>query len=172
MLRPLFTLLLLVCLKCLAANDSLRVYVIVAEECPISIAMAAPLREVLSRYPQLRYTAVFPNLKSDAMTARIFLGRYELESFHPELDPQQVLTRRLGATVTPEVVVTDAGDRVLYRGRISDAYSAPGRVRHGKTRNELLSALDRLSAGQPVPTPWPAAVGCFITFLPAESQPE
>ncbi|PHI18817.1 hypothetical protein CEQ90_15815 [Lewinellaceae bacterium SD302] len=128
--------------------------------------MAAPLREVVEQFgDHAAFTAVFPNRKSDEISIRAFLGRYELKGFEPVLDPDQKITRRLGATVTPEVVVTDAAERILYRGRISDAYSSPGRVRHGKSNNNLARVMSKLVNGEEATRPWPEAVGCFITFF-------
>lgn len=155
----------------LTAQERLRVYVFVAEECPISIAMANPLDKVSATYnDRVDFIAVFPNLKSDYVSIRSFLGRHGLDDFRPQLDADQALARQLGAKVTPEVVVTNDAGEVLYRGRITDAYAAPGKVRHGNYRNDLAEVLPLLLAGQNAPMPWPEAIGCFITFLPVNTD--
>lgn len=151
----------------LHAQNNLKIYVFLAEECPISIAMAAPLLEVSNAFStQLDLMAVFPNIKSDAISIRAFLDRHQLEDWQPVLDSEQQLARQLDASVTPEAIILK-DERVVYRGRISDAYSAPGRVRHGRINNELLIIVDQLLQEGAVATPWPEAVGCFITFLSA-----
>lgn len=145
-----------------------RAYVFLAEECPISIAMANPLRETFNQHnSKVAFYAVFPNIRSDEISMRAFLGRYRLD-FEPILDPDQTLSARLGAKVTPEVIVLDAQDQVVYQGRITDAYSAPGKVRHGKYQNDFAGALNTLLSGKIVSTPWPEAIGCFITFFNPE----
>ena len=147
------------------AQDRPQIYVFLAEECPISIAMASPLRELATNLgEEVELIAVFPNLKSDQITIRAFLGRHDLSQWQPILDPAQEISRRWGAKVTPEAVVVLL-DKVVYRGRISDAYSAPGRARHGRINNELLAVCQTILSGGVVDTPWPEAVGCFITFL-------
>lgn len=149
-----------------AQEKNIDVYVFVAEECPICIYMANPLREAVKQFgDEVNFTAVFPNSKSSEKTAARFLEQYELAGFSSILDKDQSLTRHMGATVTPEVVVFDRGtDQIIYRGRISDAYLAPGRMKHGSRKNDLLEVLSSVKTGKPVPSNWPDAVGCFITF--------
>ena len=144
-----------------------RVYLILAEECPISIYMAKPIRTVMEKYPKedVEFVGVFPSLKSTPTSARQFAINYKLERLQIQLDPQQQLTRRLGAEITPEVIITDAStDRILYRGRISNAYAAPGKMRHGRRINDLDNMLRRIQAGEEIDPPWLPAVGCFVTF--------
>ena len=146
------------------AQKDLHVYVFIAEDCPISIYMAKPLREVVAAYAEdVTFHAVFPNLLSTTETAQAFLTTYDLEAFDIRLDPDQQLTRTLAATITPEAIITDAMGTVLYRGRISDAYAAPGKMKHGPRVNVLHEALQQALQGQAVPEPWVDAVGCYIT---------
>lgn len=151
--------------SCLFGQRSYDVYVFVAEECPISIYMARPLREAAkAQGAHANFYAVFPVATSTATTANEFLTKYQLADWEARLDPTHTLTNQLGATVTPEVVIVDRGTRkVYYRGRVSNAYSAPGKMRHGERTNELRTMLRRLEQGHTPSAPWPAAVGCFIT---------
>jgi len=146
------------------------VYVFVAEECPISIYMARPLREAAKAYSNhADFYAVFPVATSTETTAAEFLDKYQLTAWQAKLDPAQALTRQLGATVTPEVVIVDrVTRRVYYRGRVSNAYAAPGKMRHGERTNELRTMLRRLEEGHTPTAPWPSAVGCFITAVNGE----
>ena len=148
-----------------SAQKNLRVYVFVAEECPISIYMASPLREAYRQFgEQADFYAVFPSSNSTEETAAAFLRDYELTDFAIKLDTDKTFCRKTGATVTPEVVITDATEKILYRGRISNAYSAPGRMRHGRRINDLVNMLTRIGQGEEITPPWLPAVGCFITF--------
>ncbi len=154
----------------LAGQQAYDVYVFVAEECPISIYMAKPLREAAKTYREVaNFYAVFPVATSTAQSAQSFLSKYELTAWEAKLDPRQQLTRRLEATVTPEVVIVDSATRqVYYRGRVSNAYAAPGKMRHGERTNDLRTMLRRLEEGHIPTAPWPAAVGCFITAAKQE----
>ena len=87
-----------------------------------------------------------------------------MENFKIKLDNYQGFARKLGATITPEVVVTNEVGEIFYRGRISDAYNAPGRMKHGVRKNELTTILKKLNEGQEITEPWMPAVGCYITF--------
>lgn len=159
------TLLFLLLSISLSGQREYDVYAFIAEECPISIYMARPLREAAkTQGVHTNFYAVFPVATSDSNTANEFLTKYGLTAWQARLDPTHMLTNQLKATVTPEVVIVDrVTGTVYYRGRISNAYSAPGKMRHGKRTNELKTMLRRLEEGYTPTAPWPAAVGCFIT---------
>lgn len=154
----------------LSGQRQYDVYVFVAEECPISIYMAKPLREAAKAHGEhANFYAVFPVATSTMETAAEFLTKYALTAWKAELDPAQSLTRQLEASVTPEVVIVDRASRqVYYRGRVSNAYAAPGKMRHGERTNELRNMLRRLEEGHTPTAPWPPAVGCFITPVNGE----
>lgn len=147
------------------SQNKYSVYVFVAEKCPISIYMAKPLQEALDKYgSEVDFYTVFPMKNSTNETAQQFLEKYNLADFKIKLDNYQGFARKLGATITPEVIVVDDAGEVAFRGRISDAYKAPGKMKHGVRKNELISVLDKLTNEEEVPQPWAHAVGCFITF--------
>lgn len=148
-----------------AQEKELKVYVFVAEECPISIYMAKPLREAVKQFgDKADFYAVFPSSNSTETTAEKFLADYELTDFTVRLDTKKEFGKETGATVTPEVVITNQAADILYRGRISNAYAAPGRMRHGKRINDLVNMLTRIARGETIARPWLPAVGCFITY--------
>jgi len=55
-------------------------------------------------------------------------------------------------------------DVIMYRGRINDDYSAPGRRRQVAKSDDLKIAISLLLNNETIVNPWSAAVGCFITF--------
>ncbi len=141
------------------------VYVFVAEKCPISIYMAKPLQEAFQEYKnEVDFYTVFPMRNSTNETAKKFLEKYKLNDFKIKLDNYQGFARKLEATITPEVVVLDEKGEVAFRGRISDAYKAPGKMKHGVRKNELMTVLKKVTKGEKVAQPWAHAVGCYITF--------
>lgn len=163
----LFTFLLAGVLLQAQSDKKFKVYVFFAEECPISIYMTKPLQEVGKMYwKSSDFYAVFPQQKSNFNTALLFKEQYQLDQFDILMDKDQSITRGLEGTVTPEVVITDQEGEVLYRGRISNAYSAPGKMKHGKRTNELKNIMAQLTTGKSIPKPWPDAIGCYITFKP------
>lgn len=160
---------LILFLSCVAfflhAQKSLNVYVFIAEECPISIYMANPLKEVVKSYgDEANFYLVFPTKKSNQKTAEQFIVEYGLDEFKILLDKDQSITKNLNGSITPEVVVNNTDGDLLYQGRINNAYSAPGKMKHGKRNNDLKWVMGELACGKSIPKPWHPAVGCFITF--------
>lgn len=78
-------------------------------------------------------------------------------------DTAQVLAKKLGAKITPEVFVLDGAGKVLYRGRINDLYLGPMKRQREIKTHDLRDALEAIKAGTPVATPRHEAVGCRIT---------
>ena len=82
-----------------------------------------------------------------------------------ERDRDHTLVKMAGATITPEAVVLDARQRVVYRGRIDDRFVELGRERPAATRRDLRNALTAALAGKPVSPAKTQAVGCFIADM-------
>ncbi|HZI54109.1 MAG TPA: redoxin domain-containing protein [Chitinophagaceae bacterium] len=141
-----------------------HVYVFLAEECPICNFMGKPLNTIYKKYQDnVDFHAVFPVKNSNYKTSQLFKQQYDLLNFETLLDKDQTLTKQLGATVTPEVIITNAQGEIHYKGRINSAYYAPGKMKHSSIKNDLDQALAALISGKDVPQPWPAAIGCYIT---------
>ena len=161
----LFFILILFNTNFLSAQNDINVYVFLAEECPICIYMARPLQDVAKHFKdKANFYAVFPTRKSHYKSASLYKKKYKLSEFEIILDKDQILTQKLAASVTPEVVITNDAGELLYQGRISNAYSAPGKMKHGKRTNELKNILAQITDGQEVLKPWKPAVGCYITM--------
>ena len=146
------------------SQSAIDVYVYLAEKCPISIYMANPLQRVLEEHNEdVNYYAVFPMKNSNNKTATKFLLQHDLDELEIILDPEQIWARTHNATITPEVVVVVNGE-LKYKGRISNAYNAPGKMKHGRRTNDLLRVLNVLKENPSTNLDWLSAVGCFITF--------
>ncbi len=147
------------------AQKSWHVYVFLAEECPVCNYMGKPLSTIAAKYvDRVDFHAVFPFKNSNYKTSQLFKEQYEILAFETLLDKDHRLTKQLGASVTPEVVITDDTGEVYYRGRINSAYYAPGKMKHSAVKNDLDEALAVLLSGGLVPKPWPTPVGCYITM--------
>ena len=145
-------------------QKKINVYAFVTEECPISIYMASSLKEVAGSYGnKINFYLVFPFSTSTHEKAGEFKAENLLNDFIIIMDEGQRLTKKFGATITPEVVITGEKDTILYKGRINDAYAQPGKRKHIYTSNDLATALGNISAGREMPKPWKNAVGCYIT---------
>jgi hypothetical protein len=81
------------------------------------------------------------------------------------VDHQQRITRRVGARVTPEVVVfTDSKGEAVYQGRIDNLYAGFGKKRAAATTRELADALQAIVDGQPIKIKKTEPIGCFVAF--------
>ena len=142
-----------------------HVYVFIGEECPVCNYMGKPLKAIADKYQErVEFHAVFPLRNSTGSSADAFKFQYGLDAFQTLLDRDLAITRELGATVTPEAVITDDQGRVYYRGRINSAYYAPGKMKHGNIKNDLDLALEMLLGGENIAPPWPTPIGCYITM--------
>ena len=149
---------------CFSQDEKINVYAFVAEDCPISIFMASSLKNVSDKYgDKINFYLVFPFSISTRKAAAAFKTNNLLSAFVIKMDKQHRLTKKLGATVTPEVIIIGANDTILYQGRINDAYAQPGKRKHIYSSNDLSTALDCITNGREMPKPWKRAVGCYIT---------
>ncbi|MEO6131608.1 MAG: hypothetical protein ABIQ02_07155, partial [Saprospiraceae bacterium] len=148
-----------------SAQKRWNVYVFFAEECPVSVYMAKPLSTIATKYADdVSFHAVFPLKNSSYTTAQLFKKDYQLNSFDILLDHEQKLASKLGASITPEAIITDETGQVVYRGRINSAFYAPGKMKHSAIKNDLDNALSTLVDGNAISQPWPMAIGCYITM--------
>lgn len=87
-----------------------------------------------------------------------------MEITHPVLkDGEQLLAKKLGATITPEVFVIDAEGKILYQGRINDLYLGATQKQKEPTTHDLQGALEAITEGMPIAVPKTEAVGCTIS---------
>ena len=103
-LRLPFLLLLTALLLGASAPPRATVYVFLAPTCPISQAATLELRALHQQYattPGVAFVGVFPDTALAPADLTAFGRTYQLK-FPLRADPGHRLTRRLGATITPE----------------------------------------------------------------------
>lgn len=142
-----------------------KVYFFVSEDCPISVYMAKEIKNAFDSFPnEFRFNVFFPKLNATQIAAKSFMEKYNLHQIPYQLDQQQIYATKYGIHVVPEVIVLDHLDHVLYKGRITNAFVAPGKLRRTGIEYDLLKALTLIWKGEEVPRPWPQPTGCFLTF--------
>jgi len=147
----------------LQAQDSLRVYFFLAEDCPICRYYAGEMQQLYADYHEegIAFRGVFPVATSSKRSIDEYQEAFAIP-FPLIKDIDQYLTQKYDARVTPEVMLVQ-GDSLLYRGRIDNRFDRPGRQRRHVTTHELRDALDAALAGEAVTVRETQAVGCFIT---------
>jgi uncharacterized protein YllA (UPF0747 family) len=82
--------------------------------------------------------------------------------FAMERDSTQVLVKKLGLRITPEVAVVASDGRILYKGRIDNAFPRLGVRRSIVTEHSLADALEAIVQKKAVKDVQTQAVGCII----------
>lgn len=147
-------------------NDSITVYVFLLEDCIISQNYTDLLNNLAKKYKDKKvgFLGLFPNSFSRDSTIKAFSIKYHI-AFPLKTDHYQILTRKLGVTITPEVAVYDQkNDVLLYRGRINNQYERVGRRRSKASTAELEDVLQSWINNKPLAFFETKAVGCFINM--------
>ncbi|HEV7500649.1 MAG TPA: redoxin domain-containing protein [Vicinamibacteria bacterium] len=146
------------------------VLVFTRTDCPISNRYAPELRRLHDRF-SARGATFWLVYTDPAETAAAIRRHGEAFGFGFDAlrDTEHTLVALAGATVTPEAAVFVAGaggPQMVYRGRIDDRATAPGRTRAQPTHRDLADVLDAVTAGGAPAPRTTTAVGCFIPTLP------
>jgi hypothetical protein len=140
------------------------VLVFTTTDCPISNRYAPEIQRLATRFTtDVRFVFVYP-VPSDSEAA-IREHRQKFGGGEWRRDPSHKLVKLTGVTVTPEVAVMTADQKILYRGRIDDRYIEFGKDRPQPTVRDLERALEAVVAGKPVPVAQTRAVGCILADL-------
>ena len=145
-----------------APQSEYKVIVFLASKCTICRYYALPLKQLHEEFNSqgIEFQGVFPNARSTRQQIRDFKSKYEIP-FEMGLDFES-MSKKLDASVTPEVFILGENDRILYSGRIDNSYFGVGKKRTITTKNELRDALTALVNGKEIPIKHAPAVGCLI----------
>jgi len=149
----------------IAQTDSLKVIVFLSETCPICKSTTPELRKLYTEFGSkgVEFIGVFPSQTATNENSRkAFAEKYNLP-FKLIDDPQQSLTNRLNAEITPEVfVLNKKNNQLIYRGLIDNSYIRVGKRRSITTEFHLRKALEQFFAGNVDQIKSTEAVGCII----------
>jgi peroxiredoxin len=152
----------------LAANRAKAIlFVFLSVDCPICNSYAPNLRRIASEFGKQGVVVrlVFPDPDESRERIQQHLKEFNLP-FETYLDHDQVLTRAVGAQVTPEAAVFVPGRGWVYHGRIDDRFMGFGKARPQPTSEEVKDVLTAVVAGKPVTVKSARPVGCSIAPLP------
>lgn len=138
------------------------VLIFLAPDCPLSQYYTLPLRNLFNEYSKhVAFTGIIPGMDSGLEELAQYKKRY-LIPFELLFDEKLKLTRKLKATITPEVFLLDENTEVIYSGAIDDA-AVDLTVKRQIVRNHYLKdALDDLVNHKPVKVNRTKAIGCII----------
>ena len=139
----------------------------VTNDCPITNSYIPEMNRIVSEYEarKIAFYAVYTDPTVSIGAIRNHAREFDL---HVPLirDTAHVLVHRVGATITPEVAVTEPGDKLVYLGPIDDLYVDFGKRRAAPTQRYLRQALDAVLSGKPVAISNVQPIGCFISAEP------
>jgi peroxiredoxin len=144
-------------LKSLAGKKG-TVLLFIAVQCPVSNAYNERMEKLAQEYKAkgIAVIGINSNVKEDADAIRGHAAENKL-TFPILKDPANKIADKLGATVTPEAYFLDAGNKLLYHGRIDNS-------RNGDNieATDLRNAIDASLAGKPIEKTEAKAFGCTI----------
>ena len=145
---------------------AMTVLIFVSTDCPVSNRYAPEIKRLYDEFTPrgVRFRLVYPNPMDDESA----ISKHRLAFGYPQIaerDRDHSLVRAAGAAVTPEAVIVDSRQRVVYRGRIDDRFVELTRERAAPTRQDLRDAITAVLAGTPVSPSQTQAVGCFIADM-------
>ncbi len=145
------------------SGQKATVFFFVMHQCPVANGFAPEIGRITSEYSAkgMRCFVVYVESDLTPEQARKHARDYGYLS-DALLDPQHLLVRASGATISPEAAVLSPAGKILYRGRIDDRVADFGKRRAEPTRRDLRLALEAILAGKPVSARLTKAVGCYI----------
>ena len=140
------------------AGKNGSVLIFIAVQCPVSNAYNERMEKLAQDYQAkgINVIGINSNVAESADSVKAHAAEKHL-TFTILKDAGNKVADRLGATVTPEAYFIDAGNKLLYRGRIDNSKNA-----EGVTSSELRDALEATLAGKPITKTTASAFGCSI----------
>jgi hypothetical protein len=143
------------------------VVLVTCNHCPYALAWHERLMAVADDYAErgVRFVAIcgndaerYPRDSLEAMQRRVREENWPMPYLH---DATQEVLRSYGSSVTPELFVLDADQRLRYHGAPDASHDDPR-----QNARWLRDALDAVLAGREVETAATRAVGCSVKWKP------
>lgn len=138
------------------------VFLFTRTDCPISNRYAPEVRRLHGLFAPkgISFWLVYVDPAQPLEKMQNHLREYDYP-FGALLDAKHELVKLAGARNTPEAAVF-LDRRLVYRGRIDDRYSGPGKMRPAATTHDLQQVLESVATGKQVRFHETPAAGCFI----------
>jgi len=145
-----------------AAGDpgSLSLFVFLSPECPLCQNYTTVLNKLEKQYAgKVKFYGIIPGKAYNADVVRSFREKYKI-AFPLFLDASFRLSRYLQASVTPETILLNDRNELVYKGAIDNWLKDLGKMQARTTAHYLQDAIDRYPhQNNPKRT---KAVGCLI----------
>lgn len=135
----------------------------ITSDCPICRRYSPEMNRIVRDFPNAKFRIVYSEPGITSAVAKRHQKEFKiLAPFF--LDPQGLEAKRAGAKIVPTAVVY-AGSKLVYRGRIDDAYGSDFKWRTPKSP-DLRNALKAALAGKEPALKETQPIGCTLSFSP------
>ncbi|MEO6232420.1 MAG: redoxin family protein [Ferruginibacter sp.] len=146
-------------------DQALSLFVFLSPECPLCQNYTKILNALSTQFnKKLRIIGIVPGTSYSATDITDFAEKYHT-LFSIGIDQQQLLTKYLAATVTPQVVLIDSVGNLVYKGAIDDWVVGLGKKKESVTRHYTADAITQYLQSMPVKIKTTKAYGCKINDL-------
>lgn len=134
-----------------------------APDCPLCSTFSKPYNALVKEYPQVQFIAV---------QSGEHYSNHEIDSFVEEtyllgavvLDPDYAIANRFHATVTPEFLLIDKVENVLYQGLLDDRMQSLGVYKQNWSKNYLKDAIQATLGKTEVEVAKTEPIGCVLEY--------
>lgn len=140
-------------------------FLFLSPDCPLCINVSKTINEMAIKYGSkgISFIAVFPGTFYTADTINNFKSQYQIQ-LTALMDEEFQLTKMMHATVTPQVVVINTDEQIVYTGAIDDRSKKLGEKRQVIQNHYLENVLDAMLSDKDIAVKETEPVGCYIEF--------
>ena len=146
-------------------DNTLSLFVFLSPECPLCQNYTKTLNQLTKQFKEkVKVVGIVPGAAYSTAEVTDFAKKYRTV-FSIGIDQQQLLTKYLQATVTPQVILIDSIGNLIYKGAIDDWVVGLGKKKEKVTRHYAADAITQYLQLMPVKIASTKAYGCKINDL-------
>ncbi len=157
------TLLLSVSYSYAQKQTKATIYFFISPECPLCISYVPVINEIEEKYrlDNIKCIGIISGKRFEKNVIEHYKKTYQINIPVIE-DSSYYWSKQYDAKITPEVVMIDSLNTIVYKGRIDNWPYAPGKKRKKATEHDLKNVLDDYLRGNAINVKYKTAIGCFI----------
>ncbi len=146
-------------------DHTLTLFVFLSPECPLCQNYTKTLNQLSTQFKEkVKIIGIVPGAAYSPDEISDFAKKYHT-IFTIGIDQQQLLTKYLQATVTPQVILIDRIGNLIYKGAIDDWVVGLGKKKEKVTMHYAADAITQYLQSIPVKNTSTMAYGCKINDL-------
>ena len=146
-------------------DHTLSLFVFLSPECPLCQNYSKTLNQLSIQFKgKIKVIGIVPGAAYSASDVNDFSKKYQTV-FSIGIDHEQLLTKYLQATVTPQVILIDSIGNLIYKGAIDDWVVGLGKKKEKVSKHYVSDAITQYLQRMPVKTASTKAYGCKINDL-------